>query len=364
MGRTAAFTSDLKDRWGGAWTTWPGAAKLVAQVARDVSRRADDHRVRLEADTAGGQLHLRATVVDDDGRSQSFRRLRAVVRGPDGYKRDIALEATGTGSYGATLPLERPGAYIAVASDEVSGKPVATTGAALSAGEEMRPTGSDLAMLTRIAELTGGKKRDTLAGIFRDRAARRFAYEDITLPLLLVAAFALLLAVAARRLSVGRESFSWLGKRARAGLLAHEADTAPAPGGSTAKATLDALLASKEQAREQGRDRASGRGKTSEAQPSDTQPEASETPAPAAPVIPGGLGTLTARRAERRQPQPTPETHERPPAAHAPLPPAPVRTNPPSPPTATTATTADADGAAGRKLTAAEILLQRRKNRR
>jgi hypothetical protein len=302
-------------------------------------------------------------VVDDDGRSQSFRRLRAVVRGPDGYKRDIALEATGTGSYGATLPLERPGAYIAVASDEVSGKPVATTGAALSAGEEMRPTGSDLAMLTRIAELTGGKKRDTLAGIFRDRAARRFAYEDITLPLLLVAAFALLLAVAARRLSVGRESFSWLGKRARAGLLAHEADTAPAPGGSTAKATLDALLASKEQAREQGRDRASGRGKTSEAQPSDTQPEASETPAPAAPVIPGGLGTLTARRAERRQPQPPPETYERPPAAHAPPPPAPVRTNPPSPPPTTTAP-ADADGAAGRKLTAAEILLQRRKNRR
>ncbi|MBW2523089.1 MAG: VWA domain-containing protein, partial [Deltaproteobacteria bacterium] len=202
IGRAAAFTSDLKDRWGGKWTQWPGAARWVAQLARHVSRLEDDARVRLEADTASGQLHLRANVVDDDGHAQSFRRLRVRVSGPDGFSRDVPLEIAGPGAYSATVPLSRPGAYIAVARDEVDHRPVATTGAVMTAGEELRPTGTDFALLSRIAELTAGKRRDTMAGIFNDRAARRFAYQNITTALLMSAALALLLAVAARRLAM------------------------------------------------------------------------------------------------------------------------------------------------------------------
>ncbi|MCC6524888.1 MAG: VWA domain-containing protein, partial [Polyangiaceae bacterium] len=180
LGRSAAFTSDLEDRWGQAWTHWPGAARLVAQLGRELARSGDDARVRLEAEVAAGELRLRATAVDDGGRSESFRRLRAVVSGPDGWRRDVALEAAGPGLYEAALPLSRPGAYVAVARDEVTGDAVATTGAALTEGEELRPTGSDLGALARIAELTGGRKRDNLADVFQDRAARRFAYRDVT----------------------------------------------------------------------------------------------------------------------------------------------------------------------------------------
>jgi hypothetical protein len=114
----------------------------------------------------------------------------------------VALEAAGAGAYTASVPLSRPGTYIVVGRDEMSGEAVGTTGAVLTAGEELRPTGSDLALLTRIAEFTGGKKRDTLAGIFADRAATRFSYKDATPPLLFLAAFGLLFAVAARRLAV------------------------------------------------------------------------------------------------------------------------------------------------------------------
>jgi uncharacterized membrane protein len=87
IGRSAAFTSDLKDRWGKAWTAWPGAARMIAQTARDVSRKGEDAHVRLEADAAGGVLHVRATVVGDDGRAQSFRRLALHVAGPEGFAR-------------------------------------------------------------------------------------------------------------------------------------------------------------------------------------------------------------------------------------------------------------------------------------
>ena len=202
IGRAAAFTSDLKDRWGRSWTTWPGAARMIAQTARDVSRKGEDARVRLEADATGGELHVRAGVIGDDGRAQSFRRLVVHVAGPEGFSREVALEAAGAGAYTAQVPLSRPGTYIVVGRDEMSGEAVGTTGAVLTAGEELRPTGSDIALLTRIAEFSGGKKRDTLAGIFADRAAKRFSYKDATQPLLFLAAFGLLFAVAARRLAV------------------------------------------------------------------------------------------------------------------------------------------------------------------
>ncbi|MEZ4226905.1 MAG: VWA domain-containing protein [Polyangiaceae bacterium] len=202
IGRAAAFTSDFKDRWGVKWTTWSDGPRLFAQLARDVTRSGDDPRVRLEADASGGELHVRATVVDDDGRAESFRRLSVRIGGPDGFKRDVPLEATGAGAYTATIPLSRPGAYVATALDDVKGSALATTGAVLTAGEELRPTGTDRAMLSRIAEVTGGKTRDTLTGIFNDRDALRFSYLQLTFPLLLAAALGLLFGVAARRLAV------------------------------------------------------------------------------------------------------------------------------------------------------------------
>jgi Ca-activated chloride channel family protein len=202
IGRASAFTSDFKDRWGSAWLRWPGAVKLFGQLARDTARKSDDPRVRLESDASGGELHVRADVVGDDGRAQTFRRLTVHVAGPDGFSRDVALEAVGAGRYASSIPLSRPGTYVATAKDEVSNEAVGTTGAVLTAGEELRPTGSDRTLLTRIATITGGKARDTLAGVYDDRAARRFAYTPLGASLILFSGVAMILGVGARRLAV------------------------------------------------------------------------------------------------------------------------------------------------------------------
>ncbi|HWA77951.1 MAG TPA: VWA domain-containing protein [Polyangiaceae bacterium] len=202
VGRSGVFTSDYKDRWGRAWTDWDGAARLFAQLGRDLARRVDDPHVRWEAEATGGELSLRATVFDDRGRHEAQRRLRARVGGPDGFSRDVPLETVGAGSYATKIPLSRPGAYLATLVDEQSEQALATTGAALSAGEELRPTGTDRGELRRIAALSGGKLRDTLAGVFNDREARRFAYAPFGPWLALIAASALLLSVGSRRLAL------------------------------------------------------------------------------------------------------------------------------------------------------------------
>ncbi|MGC4086476.1 MAG: VWA domain-containing protein [Polyangiaceae bacterium] len=202
VGRAGAFTSDYENRWGRGWTEWEGAARLFAQVARDLARRIDDPHVRFETEANGGELLLRATVFDDRGRHESLRRLRAQIAGPDGVSHSVVMEAVGAGSYAAKLPIARPGAYLSTLVDEEREQALSTTGAALSAGEELRPTGTDRAELARIAELSGGRMRDTLAGIFNERETRRFAYDPLSGWLAAVAAALLLGAVTARRLAL------------------------------------------------------------------------------------------------------------------------------------------------------------------
>ena len=333
IGRAAAFTSDFKDRWGLGWTSWEGATRLFGQLARDLARRPDDPRVRLEADTEGGVFHLRANVVDDRGRRETFRRLRATVAGPDGFSRTVVLEAVGSGAYAASIPLERPGAYVATALDEAGGEPLGVTGAALSAGEELRPTGTDRALLRRMAETSGGRVRDTLAGIFHDRPPRRFAYASISATLAMLSALGLLFAVAARRLAL-----------------------------PDALARLPARAAERRRLRREARER------RAEAVP-ETAPEAAtpaETHSPPggkAPVAGTSLDALRQAKAKTRRTQSVPPERPPPKATVPGTTPATTRPAPVFSPPATGAPPSSRPSSAPRTRSAAEILLERRRGR-
>lgn len=325
IGRSAVFTSDFKDRWGQAWTSWGGAERLFGQLARELARRADNPRVRLEADTTGGELRLRASVTDDHGRTESLRRLVAKVTAPDGSSTSIPLDAVGAGLYSATVPANRPGAYVASLVDEQTQKLEATTGAVLTLGDELRPTGTDRGLLRRIAEQSGGKMRDTLAGIFQDRDAERFAYTPLGPWLIVIAAFGLLLAVSARRLTMPEVvERAFVQFRTPPLVRPASASDGSLPSGTTAPPPTTAVGALK-------------RLRTRKAPPATDEPPAS---------VP---------RFSRPPPPPPPEM----PAQSARLPPAArlpssVATKPSSVPPAPTT----------RQPTAAEILLARRRGRK
>ncbi len=321
VGRAAVFTSDLKT-WGAAWTHWSDASRLIAQTARAVSRSGDDSLVNLKSEIVGGQLFLRANVLDENGEGESFRRLLTTVRGPGGFSREVALEPAGGGSYIATLPLTRPGAYLAVARDSGSNRAVATSGAVLSKGEELRPNGSDLAMLDRLSALTGGKRRDTLAGLFHDRGKRRFAYDSVSWLLVLIAAAAMLLMVAARRLAIPTAAYDWLERlRGQARESAQIQDEKEAERRHAAQQTLDKLLSNTSRPSHQ-------------ASSANVEPQAAPiTPLPRVRLSPPSPAAA---------PSPPPQQKD-----------APAMSLPPS-----------SRRAAGRPLTAVEILLQRRRKKR
>jgi Ca-activated chloride channel family protein len=116
VGRSAAFTSDLKDRWGGAWTAWAPSARLIAQLARDVAaaprRRSGSPRGQGDGREARGPSHR--------GASRSWRPAARAPRDDRGARRgpsrEVELEPTSVGTYEASVPLDRAGAYVVVRS--------------------------------------------------------------------------------------------------------------------------------------------------------------------------------------------------------------------------------------------------------
>jgi hypothetical protein len=116
--------------------------------------------------------------------------------------RVVPAEVAGAGSYAARIPLDVPGPYVVAVVDEASGEPVIVTGVAHDGSDELRSTGSDRAALERIASLSGGRLRESLAGIFRERRGRRFAYEGLSRALYTISVVLLVALVSARRLAV------------------------------------------------------------------------------------------------------------------------------------------------------------------
>ncbi len=202
LGRSAAFTSDYKARWGAGWLSYPTGAKLFGQLARDTARREEDPRVRLQAEATSGTLRLRADVVRDDGGSETFRHLRARISGPNGVLKDVALEASGPGRYEIDLPLARKGTYVTTLVDESTGAVVATSGAVLGEGQELTPTGTDHVLLGRIATVSSGRVRTSLAGLFADRGGRKVSHVKVAHWLAALTLVLLLGSVGARKLAV------------------------------------------------------------------------------------------------------------------------------------------------------------------
>lgn len=238
VGRAGVFASDLKGRWGSAWTDWSGAARLLIQLARDLVRRADDDKVRSSATISDGRLQVQAAVLDAKGRASSFQRLQAKLLGPEGFERTLPLEASGAGTYLGNVPVEKTGSYVVLVSNSTTGELLSTTGAVMSRGEELRLTGSDLGALGRVADFTGGLSRASLEGVFELRPRTRHAYQDVSDALAILAAASVLALVASRKLGIPE---AWVDAWRTFRSASHTLAPASAPATRAPAATLAAL---------------------------------------------------------------------------------------------------------------------------
>ena len=67
LGKTVAFTSDVKNRWAAEWLTWDGYGKFWPQMVRETMRRRDDENIDLRIEKEDDEAHIVITAFDDEG---------------------------------------------------------------------------------------------------------------------------------------------------------------------------------------------------------------------------------------------------------------------------------------------------------
>ena len=153
LGKTAAFTSDVKDRWAVDWLAWEGYVKLWPQLVRETMRRQDDEDLDMRIDKVGDEARITITALDPDGgfRNELDSQIRVVD--PDQSAAVIEVRQSGPGTYEARYPVDQDGSFVfRLIGDEAGVSRILP----YSYPEEYHFYPTDVDLLREVSESTGG----------------------------------------------------------------------------------------------------------------------------------------------------------------------------------------------------------------
>lgn len=176
LGRTAAFLSDVKNRWAAGWLGWEGYGRLWAQLIRDTMPRPPEAGLDLEVRREGPQARITLRALDEALAYRNGLQPRLRVTDPDGSSNEVRMLQSAPGHYSAEWPVlpgqGRPYRFAPVAGGGLSAAEVAAIGPRMLSyawADEYRNSGTDVTTLRALAERTGGAFAPRAEAIFAAR---------------------------------------------------------------------------------------------------------------------------------------------------------------------------------------------------
>ena len=204
LGKTAAFTSDAKNRWAVHWLRWPGYQKFWGQLVRDMMRHRVQRAFSMNATHRGGMVHVSIDAIDRNDRFINDLSSDLSVINPQrsGNKRSFPLYQTAAGRYEADFRLPRHGAFLLRARHKLDGRVIAESVGAISAPYPSEYTNLmiDEAALGRIATVSKGKMNPKPASVFAANGQTIEYHRDLWPWLIAVLIGVLILDVGFRRI--------------------------------------------------------------------------------------------------------------------------------------------------------------------
>jgi len=121
LGKSAVFTSDVKDRWAAEWLKWPNYSKFWAQLLRETMRRQDNDEFDLQVERAGDHALITINAVEKDGRFRNLLHPKLRIVDPSQAASTIEVPQVGPGSYETRFPLAQDGTYVFRTVGDVAG---------------------------------------------------------------------------------------------------------------------------------------------------------------------------------------------------------------------------------------------------
>jgi uncharacterized membrane protein len=218
LGRTAAFTSDLRGRWGKAWAEWEDFGKFVSQLVRWTQRKT--LRQNMWMNVAGQDSNSQITVdlYDEQDEFINNANLNGTVTVSGKASTPLSLEQTAPGRYKGSFAADGTGEYfITVSGQDGRGETIEprTTAFAIPYSAEYIPRPQNLRLLRKLAELTGGQLLhmtdgpETLAELFQVAGDGHRPPRSLWYVLILAALMLYFFDIVARKLPPAEQ---WLGR--------------------------------------------------------------------------------------------------------------------------------------------------------
>ena len=199
LGRTAIFTSDVKNRWAVDWLTWDGYGKFWSQLVRETMRRDSGGELEFVVERVGDEALITVSALTEEGayRTDLDPQLRLV--GPGGEGVPLSFQQVGPGTFQARHALGAPGQE--PYRFELSGNGIEDRSQALyyRYGDEFRLYPANTDLLNEIAVQTGGKFLPDVGEIFDDYGETASVPTPLWPWLSLLALFSFFLDIAVRR---------------------------------------------------------------------------------------------------------------------------------------------------------------------
>lgn len=211
LGRTVTFTSDATTRWGRAWVGWGQYGQFWEQIVRWAMRPSGSPNVRVTTEARDEKTLVVVEAVDNEGRRLPTASFQGRMATPDGEGAPVNLRQVGPGRFEALIDTPDSGTYVMsmryTAPSAVEGGPM-IEGSVQAAvvkpfADEFRALQDNAALLTQVAEITGGRvlDADPLAADLwsRDGLTMPVSTRAIWLPVAIVGIGLFLTDVAVRR---------------------------------------------------------------------------------------------------------------------------------------------------------------------
>lgn len=172
LGRAAAFTSDIKNRWASEWQVWPEAGKFWAQLARGLARPRESGRLTSKFVDRGDRLALQVHASAPDGMPLDGLDLQVVTD----QEAAQALRQTGPGKYEVEFPETESLLATVIDRDTGKGQQVAWS---IPTSSEFR-IDDGAATLAGLSEISGGQTNSDPATVWRRGGTGVSGWRDLS----------------------------------------------------------------------------------------------------------------------------------------------------------------------------------------
>ena len=211
LGRSAAFTSDFKGKWGTNLVAWEKFPAFSAQLIRWLRRPPSGNLLRVSIDNENGIGEITADAVDSEDNFINYLNLEAIILPPDGKAIHRQLTQTAPGCYGLEFRIDGSGDYHFTLYGSGGETTIAPDSHVLTVPypPEYIRFAPDYSLLSEIAEITKGKTLSPTVmasdQLFLSSGTASDGYVDLWKILLVLAIVFLLADIAVRQLLHGKD---------------------------------------------------------------------------------------------------------------------------------------------------------------